>query len=233
MSFIFENVRKIYRTGEVEVPALNDVSIACGKGEIIVILGPSGSGKSTFLNVAGGIDRADGGQVTVQGENLHEMNDRQLTLFRRKHAGFIFQSYNLISALTVRENVETGADISDHPLSPDEILDKVGMSEHQHKFPHQLSGGEQQRTAIARAIVKNPSILFCDEPTGALDEETGKKILSLIQEINVIYGTTILMITHNPGIADMAHTVMKMKSGKIIETVKNEAPIPAEQVKWV
>ncbi|KEZ51594.1 MULTISPECIES: ABC transporter ATP-binding protein [Metabacillus] len=233
MSFSFENVRKIYRTGEVEVPALNDVSIACGKGEIIVILGPSGSGKSTFLNVAGGIDRADGGQVTVQGENLHEMNDRQLTLFRRKHAGFIFQSYNLISALTVRENVETGADISDHPLSPDEILDKVGMSEHQHKFPHQLSGGEQQRTAIARAIAKNPSILFCDEPTGALDEETGKKILSLIQEINRMYGTTILMITHNPGIADMAHTVMKMKSGKIIETVKNEAPIPAEQVKWV
>ncbi|WP_282032861.1 ABC transporter ATP-binding protein [Metabacillus indicus] len=233
MSFIFKNVKKIYRTGEVEVPALNDVSIACGKGEIIVILGPSGSGKSTFLNVAGGIDRADGGQVTVQGENLHEMNERQLTLFRRKHAGFIFQSYNLISALTVRENVETGADISAEPLSPDEILDKVGMREHQHKFPHQLSGGEQQRTAIARAIVKNPSILFCDEPTGALDEETGKKILSLIQEINRMYGTTILMITHNPGIADMAHTVMKMKSGKIIETVKNEAPIPAEQVKWV
>lgn len=233
MSFIFENVKKIYRTGEVEVPALNDVSIACEKGEIIVILGPSGSGKSTFLNVAGGIDRADGGQVTVQGENLHEMNDKQLTYFRRKHAGFIFQSYNLISELTVRENVETGAEISTDPFPAEDILKKVEMLEHQHKFPHQLSGGEQQRTAIARAIVKNPSILFCDEPTGALDEDTGKKILSLIQEINRMYGTTILMITHNPGIAEMAHTVMKMKSGKIIETVKNESPIPAEQVKWV
>ncbi|MGD7007862.1 ABC transporter ATP-binding protein [Metabacillus sp. 84] len=233
MSIVFKNVQKTYISGDHTVFALQNVSLEVQEGELAVILGPSGSGKSTLLNVAGGIDTADSGEVMAGVFNLHTLNEKQLTSYRREMAGFIFQSYNLLPALTVEENVEIGKEISKNPLSIDEILERTGMLDKRNKLPHQLSGGEQQRTAIARALVKNPKLLFCDEPTGALDEETGKKILGLLQEINQKYGTTVFIITHNPGIADMADKVIKMKSGKIADITQNDQPIAAEKVKWV
>ncbi|GMB08166.1 putative ABC transport system ATP-binding protein [Thermolongibacillus altinsuensis] len=233
MGILLKNVQKVYKSGDVEVQALKNVSLTLPEGTISVILGPSGSGKSTLLNVIGGIDRANGGEVHIFDQAIHEFNDDQLTEYRRKYVGFIFQSYNLIPTLTVYENVEVGAEISESPLPIDEVLKGVGMYDKKDKFPQQLSGGEQQRVAIARALVKNPRLLLCDEPTGALDEETGKTILRLLQDVHRQFGTTILIITHNQGISAMAHWVVKMKSGELVECAKNEHPIDAEKVNWV
>ncbi|MCD7033255.1 ABC transporter ATP-binding protein [Metabacillus sp. GX 13764] len=233
MSIRLKKANKHYQSGEVTVHALKNADLAIENGEIAVILGPSGSGKSTLMNIIGGIDKADSGQVEVEGNSLHSLQEKKLVEFRRKTTGFIFQSYNLIPVLTVKENVEAGAEISSRPLSVQDILRSVGMEDKADMLPHQLSGGEQQRTAIARAIVKNPQLLLCDEPTGALDEATGKKILALLQEINLTYKTTIIIITHNQGIAEMGHRVIRMKSGEVAEVKVNSSPLQAEQVEWV
>ena len=197
-----------------------------------MLLGPSGSGKSTLLNIIGGIDGADAGSITIQGEQLEDMNEKKLSLYRRKHLGYIFQMYNLIPNLTVRENIEVGAYLSDRPLDVDELLETLGLYEHQRKFPNQLSGGQQQRTAIGRAIVKNPDILLCDEPTGALDYNTSKEILKLIETVNHKYGNTIVMVTHNDAIKDMADRVVKLRDGMIRRNYQNEQKIPATDLEW-
>ena len=194
--------------------------------------GTSGSGKSTLLNIVGGIDTADSGSVTVAGEVMQSMNDRQLTEYRRKHLGYVFQAYNLIGNLTVRENIEVGAYLSSRPLEIDELLDVLGLTEHQNKIPSQLSGGQQQRTAIGRAIVKNPDILLCDEPTGALDYHTSKDILALIGRVNQKYGNTIVIVTHNDAIKNMADQIVKLKDGQIQDVEMNAAKVPAEQLEW-
>lgn len=233
MSIQLKNVTKSYQTGDITIKALKNVNVEIPDGKIVVILGPSGSGKSTLLNIIGGIDQPDEGEVTVKGWEVAKAPDRKLTQYRREEVGFIFQAYNLIPSLTVFENVEVGSQISKNPLSMGDVLEGVGMLDKKDKFPHQLSGGEQQRTAIARALIKNPSVLLCDEPTGALDEETGKMVLELLQKIQEKYATTIVIITHNPGISEMAHVVLKVKSGELVSQSENESPISAKQVKWV
>ncbi|MET3696242.1 putative ABC transport system ATP-binding protein [Bacillus oleivorans] len=233
MGVQLKKVTKTYQSGELKVKALKDVEVEIPDAKMVVLLGPSGSGKSTLLNIIGGIDQPDEGMVSVNGWDIAKATDKKLTQFRREEVGFIFQAYNLIPSLTVYENVEVGAQISKNPLSIEEVLEGVGMLDKKDKFPHQLSGGEQQRTAIARAIIKNPSILLCDEPTGALDETTGKMVLELLQKVQEQYGTTILIITHNPGISEIAHIILKMKSGEIVSQTENNEPIPAKQVNWV
>ena len=197
-----------------------------------MLLGPSGSGKSTLLNIIGGIDGADDGSITIEGERLEDMSEKRLLLYRRKHLGYIFQMYNLIPNLTVRENIEVGAYLSDQPLPVDDLLNILGLTEHQRKLPNQLSGGQQQRTAIGRAIVKNPDILLCDEPTGALDYHTSKEILKLIEKVNLKYGNTIIMVTHNDAIKDMADRVVKLKDGGIRSNILNKNKIPAAELEW-
>ena len=211
---------------------LKGLDLDIEKGEFCVLLGPSGSGKSTLLNIIGGIDGADEGSITIEGERLEDMTEKKLSLYRRKHLGYIFQMYNLIPNLTVRENIEVGAYLSDHPLDVDELLDTLGLYEHQKKLPNQLSGGQQQRTAIGRAIVKNPDILLCDEPTGALDYHTSKEILKLIETVNQRYGNTIIMVTHNDAIKDMADRVVKLRDGMIRKNYRNEVKIPAIDLEW-
>ena len=225
-----EQLRKSYGTGENKVEVLKGIQLGVEKGKICVLLGPSGSGKSTLLNIVGGIDTADSGSVTVAGEVMQSMNDRQLTEYRRKHLGYVFQAYNLIGNLTVRENIEVGAYLSSRPLEIDELLDVLGLTEHQNKIPSQLSGGQQQRTAIGRAIVKNPDILLCDEPTGALDYHTSKDILALIERVNQKYGNTIVIVTHNDAIKNMADQIVKLKDGQIQDVEMNAAKVPAEQL---
>ena len=227
-----EQLRKSYGTGENKVEVLKGIQLGVEKGQICVLLGPSGSGKSTLLNIVGGIDTADSGSVTVAGEVMQGMNDRQLTEYRRKHLGYVFQAYNLIGNLTVRENIEVGAYLSSQPLDIDELLDVLGLTEHQNKIPSQLSGGQQQRTAIGRAIVKNPDILLCDEPTGALDYHTSKDILALIERVNQKYGNTIVIVTHNDAIKNMADQIVKLKDGQIQDVEMNAAKVPAEQLEW-
>ena len=227
-----EQLRKSYGTGENKVEVLKGIQLGVVKGKICVLLGPSGSGKSTLLNIVGGIDTADSGSVTVAGEVMQSMNDRQLTEYRRKHLGYVFQAYNLIGNLTVRENIEVGAYLSSRPLEIDELLDVLGLTEHQNKIPSQLSGGQQQRTAIGRAIVKNPDILLCDEPTGALDYHTSKDILALIERVNQKYGNTIVIVTHNDAIKNMADQIVKLKDGQIQDVEMNAAKVPAEQLEW-
>jgi len=214
------------------VNVLKGLDLDIEKGELCVLLGPSGSGKSTLLNIIGGIDGADEGSITIEGERLEDMTEKKLSLYRRKHLGYIFQMYNLIPNLTVRENIEVGAYLSDHPLDVDELLHTLGLYEHQKKLPNQLSGGQQQRTAIGRAIVKNPDILLCDEPTGALDYHTSKEILKLIETVNQRYGNTIIMVTHNDAIKDMADRVVKLRDGMIRKNYRNEVKIPAINLEW-
>ena len=227
-----KGIKKSFGAGESRVDVLKGIDLEIEKGEFCVLLGPSGSGKSTLLNIIGGIDGADAGSITIQGERLEEKKEKKLSLYRRKHLGYIFQMYNLIPNLTVRENIEVGAYLSDRPLDVDELLGTLGLYEHQRKLPNQLSGGQQQRTAIGRAIVKNPDILLCDEPTGALDYNTSKEILKLIETVNHKYGNTIVMVTHNDAIKDMADRVVKLRDGMIRRNYQNEQKIPAADLEW-
>ena len=225
-------IKKSFGTGDSRVNVLKGLDLDIEKGEFCVLLGPSGSGKSTLLNIIGGIDGADEGSITIEGERLEDMTEKKLSLYRRKHLGYIFQMYNLIPNLTVRENIEVGAYLSDHPLDVDELLHTLGLYEHQKKLPNHLSGGQQQRTAIGRAIVKNPDILLCDEPTGALDYHTSKEILKLVETVNQRYGNTIIMVTHNDAIKDMADRVVKLRDGMIRKNYRNEVKIPAINLEW-
>ena len=226
------NLKKSYTTGMVRAEVLKGIGMKLDKGEIGVILGPSGSGKSTLMNILGGIDRGDSGQVFIDGAEISNLNDDRLTDYRRGDIGFVFQFYNLVPNLTVGENIEVVSNISKSPLNTDEVLAAVEMKDKKHRFPRELSGGEQQRVSIARAIVKNPKLLLCDEPTGALDFQTSRSILQLLQQVNKKYGTTILMITHNAAIAAMANRVFKLRSGEIVEELVNEKTIPAERIEW-
>ena len=227
-----KGIKKSFGAGESRVDVLKGIDLEIEKGEFCVLLGPSGSGKSTLLNIIGGIDGADAGSITIQGERLEDMKEKKLSLYWRKHLGYIFQMYNLIPNLTVRENIEVGVYLSDRPLDVDELLHTLGLYEHQRKLPNQLSGGQQQRTAIGRAIVKNPDILLCDEPTGALDYNTSKEILKLIETVNHKYGNTIVMVTHNDAIKDMADRVVKLRDGMIRKNYQNEQKIPAADLEW-
>lgn len=225
-------IKKSFGTGDSRVNVLKGLDLNIEKGEFCVLLGPSGSGKSTLLNIIGGIDGADEGSITIEGERLEDMTEKKLSMYRRKHLGYIFQMYNLIPNLTVRENIEVGAYLSEHPLDVDELLHTLGLYEHQRKLPNQLSGGQQQRTAIGRAIVKNPDILLCDEPTGALDYATSKDILKLIEQVNRKYGNTVVMVTHNNAIEKMADRVVKLHDGRIRENCRNETRMAAEDLEW-
>ena len=227
-----EGIKKSFGSGESRVEVLKGLNLEIERGEFCVLLGPSGSGKSTLLNIIGGIDGADDGSITIEGERLEDMSEKRLSLYRRKHLGYIFQMYNLIPNLTVRENIEVGAYLSDQPLPVDDLLNILGLTEHQRKLPNQLSGGQQQRTAIGRAIVKNPDILLCDEPTGALDYHTSKEILKLIEKVNLKYGNTIIMVTHNDAIKDMADRVVKLKDGGIRSNTLNKNKISAAELEW-
>lgn len=227
-----KNIKKHFGEGESRVEVLKGIDIEIEKGEFCVLLGPSGSGKSTLLSIIGGIDAADEGYISINGEKTADMNEKALTLYRRKHLGYIFQMYNLIPNLNIKENIEVGAYLSDNPLDVDDLLKTLGLYEHRHKLPNQLSGGQQQRTAIGRAIVKNPDILLCDEPTGALDYNTSKEILQLIEDVNKKYGNTIIMVTHNDAIKQMADRVVKLRDGMIRKNYLNETKLTAAELDW-
>ena len=227
-----KGIRKSFGTGDSRVDVLKGLNLEIEKGEFCVLLGPSGSGKSTLLNIIGGIDVADEGSIIIEGEQLEDMTEKKLSLYRRKHLGYIFQMYNLIPNLTVRENIEVGAYLSDRSLDVDELMRTLEIYEHRNKLPNQISGGQQQRTAIGRAIVKNPDILLCDEPTGALDYRTSKEILKLIETVNRKYGNTIIMVTHNDAIQDMADRVVKLRDGMIRKNYRNEHKLTAAELEW-
>ena len=225
-------IKKSFGSGESRTDVLKGIDIDIEKGEFCVLLGPSGSGKSTLLNIIGGIDSADKGYISINGEKTADMNEKSLTMYRRKHLGYIFQMYNLIPNLNIKENIEVGAYLSDSPLDVDDILKTLGLYEHRHKLPNQLSGGQQQRTAIGRAIVKNPDILLCDEPTGALDYNTSKEILQLIETVNQKYNSTIIMVTHNDAIKNMADRVVKLRDGVIRKNYINQTKTKAADLDW-
>ena len=225
-------IHKSFGQGSSRVEVLKGIDLTVEEGEFCVLLGPSGSGKSTLLNIIGGIDTPDEGDISIRGESMGHMAEKRLTLYRRQHLGYIFQMYNLIPNLTVRENIEVGAYLSKKPLDTDELLVTLGLKEHEGKLPNQLSGGQQQRTAIGRAIVKNPDILLCDEPTGALDFNTSLEILKLIETVNQQYGNTIVMVTHNDAIRQMADRVVRLRDGKIRKNEVNEVKVPAEELEW-
>lgn len=227
-----EDVSRSYQMGQVEVRALTGVSLDIIRGEFIVILGPSGSGKTTLLNLVGGIDSPTSGKITVDGIEISALNDKGLTEYRRNHIGFVFQFFNLIPTLTARENIEFAAELVKEPRDPLEVLEVVGLKERADHYPSELSGGEQQRVAIARALVKDPPILLCDEPTGELDFETGKHILSAMKMINEVNCKTVLLVTHNTAIGDIAHRVIRLRSGEITEDRRNTAPIDPQELRW-
>lgn len=226
------DLKKGFGNGSNRVEVLQGINCSIDRGEICVMLGPSGSGKSTLLNIIGGIDAADSGSICINGDKMSDMSEKQLTLYRRKHLGYIFQMYNLIPNLNVKENIEVGAYLSNQPLDIDELLNTLGLYEHRHKLPNQLSGGQQQRTSIGRAVVKNPDILLCDEPTGALDYRTSKDILELIENLNQKYGSTVIMVTHNDAIKDMADRVIKLRDGQIRKNYLNETKVKAVDLDW-
>ena len=226
------DLSKIYHMGEVSVEALRDATLDIYEGEFVVILGPSGSGKSTLLNIIGGMDTPTHGEVFFRGQELGDLDDNGLTRYRRENIGFIFQFYNLLPNLTARENVELVTDMSSEPLDVMEVLDKVGLKERADHFPSQLSGGEQQRVAVARAVAKNPEMLLCDEPTGALDNITGRVVLKVLKEINRSFGKTVLVITHNAAIAEMADRVLYLSNGRIANIKTIENPVDPERIEW-
>ena len=230
--FRAHDLTKTYRTGEVEVVALRDVSLEIARGEFIVLLGPSGSGKSTLLNILGGLDVPTSGEVSFAEHRLDGAGDAALTRYRREHVGFVFQFYNLIPSLTVRENVQLVTDIAEHPMDIDEAIAMVGLAARSDHFPAQLSGGEQQRVAIARAIVKRPDMLLCDEPTGALDVHTGRLVLEVIERVNREIGTTTIVITHNAAIAGMADRVLQLGDGRLVREQRNTSKISPAELEW-
>jgi len=223
---------KTYQMGEVQVQALRGVDLVLHAGELVVLLGPSGSGKSTLLNILGGLDHPTAGQVLYRGEDLSRMSERALTRYRRDHVGFVFQFYNVLPSLTARENVALVTEISPHPMTPEKALGLVGLGERLDHFPSQLSGGEQQRVAIARAVAKQPDVLLCDEPTGALDQETGKVVLGAIARVNVELGTTTAVITHNAAVAAMADRVLRFADGRVASVVENATRARVEDLSW-
>lgn len=229
---VMENVKKTYKMGEVMIHAVDGVDIEIHKGEFAVIVGPSGAGKTTVLNMLGGMDRVTSGKVIVDGRDISLYNSRQLTKYRRDDIGFVFQFYNLIQNLNALENVELALQISKHPMDAKEVLKDVGLEDRMYNFPSQLSGGEQQRVAISRALAKNPKLLLCDEPTGALDYQTGKAILKLLQDTCHKHGMTVIVITHNLAIAPMADRVIQIKNGRVSEMTVNPDPRPVETIEW-
>lgn len=233
MAFVEINgIKKHFGAGDNKIEVLKGIDLEIEKGEMCVLLGPSGSGKSTLLNIIGAIESADEGTITVNGEKTRLMNEKQLTRYRRKHLGYVFQMYNLIPNLTVRENIEVGAYLSDNPLDIDELMAILGISDQADKLPSQLSGGQQQRTSIGRAIVKNPDILLCDEPTGALEYKTSKEILKLLEDVNQKYGNTVIMVTHNDAIKNMADRVFTLRDGEIRKNYINENKVSAKDLEW-
>lgn len=232
MFLTVKDLKKSFGSASNKVEVLKGINFEVNKGEICVLLGPSGSGKSTLLNIIGGINDADSGYVSINNEKTKDMKEKELTRYRRKHLGYVFQMYNLIPNLNVKENIEVGSYLSDSPLDINELLNTLGLYEHRHKLPNQLSGGQQQRTAIGRAIVKNPDILLCDEPTGALDYHTSKEILKLIEDVNKKYGNTVIMVTHNDAIQNMADRVIKLRDGQIRDNIVNNNKISAADLEW-
>ena len=226
----FEDVSKYYQTGSVRIAAADHLNFYVDKGEFCIIVGPSGAGKTTLLNILGGMDTCDEGHVWLDGQDVSHFSEKELTTYRRYDVGFVFQFYNLVPNLTVRENIQVCEYLTENPLNMDELLDILGLTEHQNKFPAQLSGGQQQRCAIARALIKNPKLLLCDEPTGALDSKTSRDILVLLEKINAQYGTTMLIVTHNNAIKDMVDQVIILKDGLIRKNYRNETKVPAAEL---
>lgn len=228
----FKSVKKIYKMGEVKINALDGVDFSIDKGELVIVVGASGAGKSTILNILGGMDSSTSGTVLVDNKDISKYSEKELTKYRRHDIGFVFQFYNLVQNLTAVENVELATQICKNPLNPQEVIESVGLTCRKDNFPSQLSGGEQQRVAIARALAKNPKLLLCDEPTGALDYNTGKSILQVLQDTNKNLGMTVVIITHNMALAPMGDKVITVRNGKVHNVVKNEKPTPIERIEW-
>ena len=233
MAYIeLKNLTKKYKSGDATILANDDINFSLEKGKLLLIVGASGAGKTTLLNILGGMEQATSGQILIDGKDLTKLDEKELTTYRRNDVGFVFQHYNLVGNLTALENVELASEISDNPLDADETLERVGLAGRKGNFPAQLSGGEQQRVAIARALAKNPKILLCDEPTGALDYETGKNILKLLQDAARVLGATVIIITHNSLIKPMADQVIQLRDGKVVEDYENPNPEPVEKIEW-